>query len=209
MKTRIQFICPLLFSVFVFNLAAQDNADCIQAYQVCNQNRLHFMGQAGEGADTKEVEADCFRNGELFGNPEKNSVWIRFNIETGGTVTFAIVPDSSADDIDFMIFTLPLTGDCKWKRAIRCMAAGDAPDNVQVSPCMGSTGLREGEKDDSEDAGCADRGDNNWLKPLQVKDGEKYVLLVSNVSNAYNGFKIRFGGTATFACDIAGDEKKE
>lgn len=188
--------------------SAQHNADCSTAYRVCDQTRLHFVDQSGEGDNPKEVEADCFLDGELLGNPEKNSVWICFDIAEAGTVTFAIVPDTLTDDIDFMVFTLPLTGNCTWKRAIRCMAAGDAREKAHISPCMNATGLREGENDESEDAGCIDKGDNNWLKPLKVKEGEKYVLLVSNVTSPYNGFKIRFGGTATFACDTV-EEKKE
>jgi hypothetical protein len=198
----------LFLSIPFAGSAQQHHADCNVAYRVCDQNRMHFVEQSGEGDLKKEAEAGCFFGGELLGNPEKNSVWLRFDIAEGGTVTFTIVPDTLTDDIDFVVFTLPLTGDCNWKRAVRCMAAGDNPDKLPNSPCMGATGLRDGETDDSEDAGCTDRSDNNWLKPLQVKEREKYVLLVSNVSSPYNGFKIRFGGTAVFDCDDAGEEKE-
>ena len=196
----MKIIFGLLFCLLPLSFFAQNHADCDSAYRVCDKNRLHFVGQSGEGTNKNEAFADCFINGELFGNPEKNSVWICFDIEEGGTLTFAIIPDSLFDDIDFVVFTLPLTGDCKLKRAIRCMAAGDTA-KANISPCMGATGLREGEKDKSEDSGCMDKGDNNWLAPLNVKERERYVLLVSNTTSPYNGFKIRFGGTATFACD--------
>ena len=188
---------------------AQNHADCDSAYRVCDKKRLHFIGQSGEGADKDEAFASCFENGELVGNPEKNSVWLRFDIGEGGTVSFAIMPDTLTDDIDFVVFTLPLTGDCKYKRSIRCMAAGDTQESARISPCMGATGLRDDEKDEKEDAGCNDKGDNNWLMPLKVKAGEKYALLVSNTTSPYNGFKIRFGGTATFACDAAEEAQKE
>jgi len=187
-----------LFPVFVF---AQNHADCDSAYRVCDKNRIHFTGQSGEGANKDEAFASCFENGDLFGNPEKNSVWLRFDIKESGTVSFVIVPDTLSDDIDFVVFALPRKGDCAGKRVVRCMAAGDKSDNYDISPCMGATGLNELEKDESEDSGCADKGDNNWLAPLKVRAGEQYVLLVSNVTAAHNGFKIQFGGTATFACD--------
>jgi hypothetical protein len=188
---------------------AQNHADCDSAFFACDKNRLHFIGQSGEGAVIETEKAGCFMNSLSFGNPEKSSVWIRFDIEEAGTVSFGIVPDTLTDDIDFVVFTLPLTGDCKWKWAIRCMAAGDKPENAPTSLCMGATGLREGENDESEDAGCSDKSDNNWLAPLKVKTGEKYVLLVSNMTAPYNGFKIRFGGTATFACDDPATGGKE
>lgn len=205
MKLIFNFLALLI----PLGVAAQNYADCDSAYQVCDKNRLHFIGQAGEGANKNEAVADCFTNAELYGNPEKNSIWIRFDIEEGGTLSFIIIPDTLSDDIDFVVFTLPLTGDCNWKRAIRCMAAGDEQKNYSVSPCMGATGLNELEKDESEDAGCEDKNDNNWLAPLKVKEGEKYVLLVSNVTAPYNGFTIQFGGTATFACEEEEKAKKE
>lgn len=196
----MKIILSLLLGLSPLLSVAQNHADCDSAYRVCDKNRLHFVGQSGEGTNKDEAFADCFASSELSGNPEKNAVWICFDIEEGGTVTFAIIPDSLSDDIDFVVFTLPLTGDCNLKRAVRCMAAGDT-ERADISPCMGATGLRDSEKDKSEDAGCRDRGDNNWLAPLNVKERERYVLLVSNSTSAYNGFKIRFGGTATFACN--------
>lgn len=81
------------------------------------------------------------------------------------------------------------------------MAAGDSKANAMTSPCMGETGLRDGERDTSEDAGCSDPGDNTWLAPLPVSKGEKYALLVSNVSSNGPGFSIRFGGSAKLPCD--------
>lgn len=197
----MKHVFNLLAALLPILCLAQSHADCDSAYRVCDKNPIHFDGHSGEGANKDEAFADCFENGDLFGNPEKNSVWLRFDIEEGGELTFVIIPDTLSDDIDFVVFTLPLTGDCKWKRAIRCMAAGDKPENYKISPCMGATGLNELEKDKSEDSGCADKGDNNWLAPLKVRAGEQYVLLVSNVTAAYNGFKIQFGGTATFVCD--------
>jgi hypothetical protein len=81
------------------------------------------------------------------------------------------------------------------------MAAGDSESMGLSSPCMGETGLKWGESDDSENAGCSDPGDNAWLAPLKVTKGEKYVILVSNVTSKGPGFSIRFGGTAMLPCD--------
>jgi hypothetical protein len=94
-----------------------------------------------------------------------------------------------------------LDGTCNNKKIVRCNAAGDPSGAAGTSPCLGETGLRDGEKDSSVDAGCNDANDNAWLAPLQVVKGEKYMLLVSNVSSEGPGFGLRFGGTALLPCD--------
>ncbi|MBL7774744.1 MAG: hypothetical protein JNK89_02010 [Saprospiraceae bacterium] len=181
---------------------AQGFADCSSAKEICKKQVYHIDRLDGEGADIHEADfIACFMNGENFGQAEENSCWIKFEIEQSGSLTFAITPHRLDDDIDFVVFRLPPSGDCSQKQIVRCMAAGDSKANAMTSPCMGETGLREGESDTSEDAGCSDPGDNTWLAPLRVIKGEKYVLLVSNVSSAGPGFSIRFSGSARLPCD--------
>ncbi|MBK6931283.1 MAG: hypothetical protein IPH12_10615 [Saprospirales bacterium] len=197
-----------LFLFFLLLLAipstpfAQGNADCSTASSICKKQVYHFDKTGGEGADNHEADfIACFMNGENFGQAEENSTWITFEIEKSGSLTFAITPHRLDDDIDFVVFKLPANGDCAQKQIVRCMAAGDSKGNALNSPCMGETGLRDGERDTSEDAGCSDPGDNTWLAPLRVLKGEKYTLLVSNVSSSGPGFSIRFSGSAKLPCD--------
>lgn len=168
--------------------------------QICKKQVYHIDRAGGEGNDATEAAfVPCFLNGESMGQAEENSTWIAFEIAKGGTLTFTIVPHREEDDIDFVVYRLPANGDCRGKQIVRCMAAGDT--RTANSPCMGATGLREGETDTSEDAGCSDAGDNNWLAPLRTAEGEKYVLLISNVTTRGPGFSINFGGTAKLPCD--------
>ncbi len=195
----------LFFSFFFMAqqyLVAQANADCATAFDVCKKQAYHFNKLGGEGSDNHEADfIACFMNGENFGQAEENSAWIKFEIEKSGNLTFVITPHKIDDDIDFVVFKLPANGDCTQKQIVRCMASGDRSENALSSPCMGETGLRDGERDASEDAGCSDPGDNAWLAPLRVIKGEKYVILVSNVSSRGPGFSIRLGGSAKLPCD--------
>lgn len=143
----------------------------------------------------------CFLNSENAGQAEENSTWIKFEIAKGGQLTFAITPHRVTDDIDWVVYRLAPSGDCASKKVVRCMAAGDSESLGLSSPCMGETGLKWGETDDSENAGCSDPDDNAWLAPLKVSKGEKYVLLISNVTSKGPGFSVRFGGTAMLPCD--------
>ncbi len=170
--------------------------------QICKKQVYHIDRLDGEGNDVTEAAfVPCFLNGESMGQAEKNSIWIAFEIDKGGILTFTIVPHREEDDIDFVVYRLPADGDCRYKQIVRCMAAGDSRSNARTSPCMGATGLRESETDTSEDAGCSDPGDNNWLAPLRTQKGDKYILLVSNVTTRGPGFSITFGGTAKLPCD--------
>lgn len=174
--------------------SAQNFGDCATAFPLCDQAYMHFTVTADIGYVEDAPSVSCFMNGANYGQAEENSTWIAFNIYESGNLTFAINPDNINDDMDFVLFKLPEDGNCDQKIIVRCMSAGGGGP-VSTSPCMGATGLRMKEKDTQEDAGCSDAGDNNWLKQLDARAGEKYVLLVSNTT-APNGFTIRFKGSA-------------
>lgn len=202
----------LLIALFItlspLSVTAQNYSDCATAFLLCDQAYVHFnvIEGFGEVADTYMVP--CFMNGENGGQAEENATWIYFKIKEAGQLSFVITPDTIGDDMDFVLFQIPKDGGCDRKTIIRCMSAGDGK-NAQNSPCMGQTGLRIQDKDVTADAGCNDVGDNNWLKPLKAKAGEKYVLLVSNVT-APHGFTIHFKGSALLEpCVAVESEKKD
>lgn len=200
MRILIFFFLFVLFSTNV--LSAQQFADCDKAMDICKKKKYVIDRTGGEGENPSEADLiSCFMNGDNYGQAEENCTWIKFEIAQSGTLSFTITPEAADNDIDFVVFRLPTNGDCAYKQIVRCMAAGDSRENVGHSNCLGQTGLRDGEKDSSEDAGCSDEGDNTWLAPLRTVKGEKYVLLVSNVTEAGPGFSISFGGTAKLPCD--------
>lgn len=195
----------LTISVFMLLstlLSAQSHADCATAMEICEKKAYHIESAGGEGLDRTEADMmSCFANSENDGQAEENSTWIKFEIAKSGQMTFAITPHRITDDIDWVVYRLSASGDCASKKVVRCMAAGDVEALGLNSPCMGETGLKWGETDESENAGCSDPDDNAWLAPLKVVKGEKYLLLVSNVTSRGPGFSIRFGGTAMLPCD--------
>jgi hypothetical protein len=198
MNKFLTFFLPFLLAPNIF---FSQNADCNTAKDICKKESLSVRAPKGEGSDIKEADfMHCFMNGDNFGQAEENSTWIKFEIKEGGTFAFSITPNERTDDIDFVVFRLPANGDCARKEVVRCMAAGERGENAEASRCMGSTGLRSGETDSSTDAGCSDKNDNTWLAPLKTIKGEKYVLLISNVSGP-RGFTVSFSGTAKLPCE--------
>ncbi len=189
----------LSFTFFLFSsflLAQNKTSDCATANILCNKNAFEQPPIFGSGFDAKEAnDAPCFGAGSTGINVELNSVWYKWTCDTSGSLTFTISPSKKDDDIDFVVYELPNGIDnCAAKTVIRCMAAGDFN---YLSPCMGPTGLRDGETDEYADAGCgADK--NNFLKPLALEKDKTYALMVNNFTSSGNSFSLSFGGTATF-----------
>ncbi len=208
MLKQLHFTITLVFTVLTLSLTAQKHADCATAMDICEKKNYNINKASGEGRDLYEAEfMSCFMNGNRkAGSAEENSTWIKFEVAQSGSLSFTIKPHQKTDDIDFVVYRLG-DGTCKTKQVVRCMAAGAAEEDAN-SPCMGATGLRAKESDYSEDAGCSEMGDNTWLAPLKAIKGEKYMILVSNVTTEGPGFSISFSGSAMLPCDIKKPAKK-
>jgi SprB repeat/CHU_C Type IX secretion signal domain/PKD domain len=184
-----------------YNPPVDPQSDCPEAAILCDKSSFNVANVVGFGNFNNELnDADCFGNGSPT-NYESNSTWFVWQCSQSGTLEFTLTPNNGPDDLDFVLFRLPNgIGDCSNKQILRCMASGQ---NGGFNPppdaaCLGPTGLRAGENDISEDAGCSDAGDNAWLSPLDMVAGETYVLCVNNFSASGNGFSVEFGGTGQF-----------
>jgi len=179
-----------------YNPPVDPKSDCPQASILCDKSSFVVQKVTGAGQNISELtDATCFSNGAP-GNYETNSTWFVWTCSQTGTLEFTLTPLNVADDLDFVLYRLPNgIGNCQGKQVIRCNAAGD---NTYLSPCMGPTGLRAGDSDISEDAGCQDNGDNAWLSPFGMVAGESYALIVNNFTSTGNGFNLEFGGTGEF-----------
>ncbi|TNE49822.1 MAG: hypothetical protein EP344_17755 [Bacteroidetes bacterium] len=179
-----------------YNPPVDPTSDCPTAAVLCDKSPFVVQSVTGAGSDITELnDAFCFSNGAP-GNYESNSTWFTWICATSGSLEFTLTPLNIADDLDFVLYRLPNgPGNCQGKEVVRCMASGEY--NYQ-SPCMGPTGLRAGDPDTSEDAGCTDAGDNAWLAPYDMVAGEAYALVVNNFTTSGNGFSVEFGGEGEF-----------
>jgi hypothetical protein len=191
-----------------YNPPAEPTGDCFAAAILCDKESFVVQQVIGAGLDPTEAnDAPCLN--QFPGNVETNSTWFTWTADNDGTLTFTLTPLNPADDLDFVLYRLPEGPlNCARKQVVRCMASGDF---FFPSRCMGPTGLREGETDIAEPPGCNDPRQNNFLRPLDMRRGETYALVVNNFSSTGNGFRVEFGGTgqfqgpkAAFAIDPAG-----
>ncbi len=180
-----------------YNPPVEPTSDCPEASILCDKSAFVVQKVSGAGSNNLEMEdAVCFENGAP-GINESNSTWFVWTCSQSGTLEFTLSPINLPDDLDFVVYRLPNgIGNCNGKQLLRCMASGEGPP--YPSPCLGPTGLRAGDNDISEDAGCSEPGDDAWLRPLDMVQGETYALVVNNFSQTGNGFAIEFGGTGQF-----------
>jgi gliding motility-associated-like protein len=172
------------------------SSDCPTGTILCDKSSFYVESVTGPGEDAREMnDAPClFFPGQ---NVETNSSWFQWTVAQTGTLVFTLSPANPIDDLDFVLYELPMgLGNCAQKRILRCMAAGAAPSEYPT-PCHGPTGLNFEELDISEPPGC-NQGQNNFLRFVILQEGRSYALAINNFTAAGNGFTIEFGGTATF-----------
>ena len=174
----------------------EPGSDCITSSVLCDKSSFVVQSVVGAGDDISELDdALCFSNGVSVNN-ESNSTWFSWIAANDGDLTFTLTPLKEDDDLDFVLYELPLgVDDCTGKTALRCMASGDS---TFPSRCMGPTGLASGENDTSEPAGCLQSSQSNFLAPLDMVQGTAYALAINNFTSAGTGFRIEFGGSGLF-----------
>ncbi len=177
-----------------FNPPVFPGSDCVTSAVLCDKTAFVIPQVIGAGNDPNEAGSTSCLGG--FNNSESNSTWFSWVAANDGDLTFILSPLNASDDLDFVVFEINSLQDCSNKSELRCMASGDFSF---PSPCMGPTGLADGETDTSEPSGCALPSQSNFLAPLEMTEGSTYALMINNFSGTGNGFSIEFGGDGEFA----------
>lgn len=182
----------IIFFFYTILLSAQ--ADCTDPLVLCGESPFMITPSPDNGAIEDDLSDICTTMNILMS--EYAPVWIDLNIAGGGELVFTITPPGESDDIDFFVFKLE--DGCDTKVTVRCMLSGETAGQ-DSGICLGPTGLAFGETDVEETAGCSD-GSNNFLAPLVVEAGERYMILINEFTQSGNPYEIEFGGTATIDC---------
>ncbi len=181
------FLFSVVFNCF-FSFAQND---CSDALVICGNSG--FNGLTASGIGVQELIGHVTCNDAQ----ENNTIWIKININTSGTLTFVITPESPAITEDFDFFVFGPNAICgNLGQTIRCSTTNpqaiNQPNNF--------TGLNFTETDTSEGSGS---NGNSFLKYLDVMAGESYFLVIDRPQGSLidntpgSNFSIIFGGTAT------------
>lgn len=174
----------LLLTVLFFSQMIFSQSDCVTAIAVCGNSGQSYT-PSGHGATQESPLGGCL-------STEHFSVWYKFTIATGGTLTFVINPNATgtSTDYDWAVYG----------PNVQCGALG-LPVRCSFSAGGGPTGLNMTSLDTSEGAGTDNLGNpsDRFVKYMDVLPGETYYLIVDNFSSNTTGFALNWGGTATLA----------
>jgi len=120
-----------------------------------------------------------------FIEKEHNTVWYKFVVPYDAIFTFDLIPNIKTDDFDFLIFQYDGPNFCKdIENGTRIpVRTNISRKNIDVD---GKTGLSKGSIDEYVPSGPG----SPYSKPLKVKKGELYYLLVDNPFKENEGHTI-------------------
>jgi outer membrane protein OmpA-like peptidoglycan-associated protein len=120
-----------------------------------------------------------------FIEKEHNTVWYKFIVPYDAIFTFDLIPNIKTDDFDFLIFQYDGPNFCKdIERGTKIpIRTNISRKNIDVN---GKTGLAEGSINEYVPSGPG----SSYSKPLKVKKGEMYYLLVDNPFKENEGHTI-------------------
>lgn len=182
-KIQILLSCFLLLAS---SLIAQ-HADCDNML-VLKDTIYQTKAISGFG-EKREFEGNELEDKKVF-ETEENSIWYLITIPDSGSFTFDIETKNPNDDWDFLLYRYKKMF-CKRIAANKIIPIRT---NLSRSPI---TGLSVNSVQNFVGAGI----NENFSKPLNVKKGEKYVLVVNNPKRA--------GGNHTLKLHFPKKELKE
>lgn len=172
----------------------QPEQDACQALQLCGNRFFTPYSYQGQGRQFDLAQTPCGIPG--LAADENNSMWLKFEINTSGTVVFELIPVNPQDDYDWAIVKLD-NGNCanlSINQVVRC----NFNRNVPVTN-NGITGLNI---QSTETGVPANTQGHSYCRYLDAQAGETYLIMINNFGyqgGISSGFTIDFGGsTATF-----------
>ena len=186
---RGYIILLLMFLSFAYNLNAQKtiqvllkNADCSEAIDITGLNEIHATAPIGIG---RYLEFQPTKTSLYSFNSEHHTVWYKFVIQQSCVMSMVITPDNPSNDYDFILYRAIGEKTCKF---IRKGELKPVRTNISRPNSTGQTGLNAKGTHYYVHSGKG----NSWSKPLAVKRGEVYYLILDNVYDGGQGHKISF-----------------
>ena len=189
-----------------YNPILKPGQDYSTASIICTKDAFTQTNVTGSGANNRESAGTCLDVNSQNGPIEANTAWYKWTAANNGTLTFAITPTVTNDDIDWVLYDLGTSGSASninAANAIRC-ASGSG---VTCTPFYNQTGLSLTSTDLTEMPGCVP-GQDGFVKYVDMLQGHVYALLINNFSSGNNGFTISFAGTGNTTGTFLGPTAK-
>lgn len=162
--------------------------DCIKARTVALKatTKIGPTIAPPSGGEQNEISERLQKTKFAF-EKEHFTAWYKLNIATNGSLVFDIIPSKAEDDYDFMLFKASAKGFCDsmQKYNVKPLRACVSRAKEEIK---GLTGLSYKGKKELIKEGLGDA----FAKPVDVKSGEVYYLVLDNVYKEGQGHSINF-----------------
>ena len=195
-------VCLLLCTTLTAQIhllpAKQPEQDACGALNICGNSFSTPYSYQGTGKVADLTATPC-------GSGEENSMWLKLQVVTSGTIVFQIIPLDSLDDYDFAVLntTNVSCANLSENNVVRCNTNdNEILPNGQLSNPGGIVGLNMISTITSVPDGFT--GDS-FCQYISAVAGQTYLVMINNFGHDANpgpskGFTIDFtGSTAAFA----------
>ncbi|WP_395062112.1 T9SS type B sorting domain-containing protein [Flavobacterium sp.] len=178
LKKSICFLCLFFFQYYY------SQNDCVDAVVACGNVSYNNLSVLGPG--NSEIN-----NNNSCSGQETNTLWIKVNIKTAGTLGFILTPENTNISVDFDFYVFGPNSTCgNLGTTIRCSTTNPQLANSSNN----TTGMNASETDAFEGPG---QSGNNFVSSLDVLVGETYYFVIDRFGGDSN-FSLQWTGTATF-----------
>ncbi len=194
MKKKLVFI--VVFVIFSISLIAQSGSpqDCVGAISVCQSTYNEPNAYSGHGNIVDYTGHRQCGNNRLCIDPETNSVWYTFQVQTSGVLEFRITPNGPNTDYDWALFNLTdrtcadlanvslysqIVASCNAAYGYGTTGANSLTPNTNTN-CQGPSSLNGAPINNS---------------PLNVTAGQVYYLNIQNWSGTTAGYLLDFSNS--------------
>lgn len=187
-----------IISIIILNYSFSQNnnenlnpisSDCKNSINISLISGKYGPTEAPMGyGELKEIHNLNYKNKKII-EKEHNTAWYNFICNENGILDITIIPSLKNNDYDFIIYKSTDSNFCKnilsnsKMTPIRSNLSRTGMGNFEI------TGLNNIGKQDFTPPGIG----NPYSKPLEVKKGEKYILLLDNVYENGGGHTILVG----------------
>lgn len=191
---KLLFLLSFLFAFSFANAQLlppnQPEQDACNALKICGDVFYSPYGYQGIGQVSDLTGTPC-------GGGEGNSLWLRLEVNTPGSIVFTIAPEVITDDYDMAVIDIT-NSDCSsfnQSHVIRCNFNNNMPTFNN-----GITGLNMTSNLHFVVGGTTG---SSYLEYIDANAGDVYLIMINNFGTGFNGpvsgFTIDFtGSTATF-----------
>ncbi|MBV6403879.1 MAG: OmpA family protein [Flavobacteriales bacterium] len=163
----------------------QENGDCTGAIPIADS--VFHQPAAVRGFGNKlEIKENPVDHLQWF-EREHHTTWYKFRSPATTTLTFDIIPDDPADDIDFLLFEGAIPGICE---KIPDRQVQPVRSNISRNdPALGSRcGLSREATEDYVRSGVG----ASYSRAIEVKEGDLFYLVIDYQDRPLAGYTIHF-----------------